>query len=217
MAGPVAIAPVRFERPIDRDDELRSVATVRFLDLPARRCVMIDGEGPPDPAVFATRMPGLYTTAWGLRFALKRRGVVTRVGPLEGLWWTLDGKTDLDAIFGTDRTAERETWRWTLFIALPDDASEDEVEAALAAGRGKLDPGLATGLRVEPFAEGRVAQVLHLGPYATERATIERLHGAIEEAGLQPRGRHHEIYLGVPGRGAPERLKTILRQPVHEL
>ena len=214
MARPAATAPVRFERSIDRDDELRSVATVRFLDLPVRHCVMIDGEGPPDPAVFATKMPGLYATAWTLRFALKRRGIVTRVGPLEGLWWTLDGTTDLDEIFGTDRTAGRETWRWTLLIALPDEAWVAEVEAALDAGRGKLDPGLAAGLRVEAFAEGRAAQVLHVGPYATERATIERLHTAIEEAGLRPRDRHHEIYLGDPRRSAPERLRTILRQPV---
>jgi len=214
MSGSATVTRIQFEHPSDRDDELRSVTAVRFLDLPARRCVMIDGEGPPDPAVFATKMPGLYTTAWGLRFALKRRDVVTRVGPLEGLWWTLDGTTDLDAIFGTDLTAGRETWRWTLFIALPDEASDDEVAAALETGRRKLEPGLAAGLRVEPFAEGRVAQVLHVGPYATERPTIERLHAAIEEAGLRPRGRHHEVYLGIPGRGAPERLRTILRQPV---
>jgi len=214
MAGSVTLEPVAFARPIDRDDELRSVATVRFLEMPPRRCVMIDGEGPPDPGVFATRMPGLYTTAWGLRFGLKRRGVVTRVGPLEGLWWTTDGTTDLDLIFGPDRTTGRETWRWTLFIALPDEATETEIEAALAAGRAKLGAGLAPSLRVELFAEARVAQVLHLGPYATERPTIERLHAAIAAAGLRPRGRHHEIYLGIPGKGAPERLKTILRQPV---
>jgi len=214
MPGSATLASVRFESTATRDEELRSSREVRFLVLPPRRCVMIDGEGPPDPAVFQSRMPGLYTTAWGLRFALKRRGVVTRVGPLEGLWWTLDGTTDLDQIFGSDRTAGRETWRWTLFIALPDEALDAEIEAAREAGREKLEPALAAGLRVEPFAEGRVAQVLHVGPYATERATIERLHAAIEAAGLRPRGRHHEIYLGIPGRSAPERLKTILRQPV---
>ena len=214
MAGPVTLEPVNFLRPVDRSDELRSVAAVRFLELPPRTCVMIDGQGPPEPAVFRDRMPGLYTTAWSLRFALKRRGVVTRVGPLEGLWWTVDGTTDLDAIFGGDQAAGRAAWRWTLFIALPDEATETEIEAALAAGRAKLGAGLAPSLWVELFAEARVAQVLHLGPYATERPTIERLHAAIAAAGLRPRGRHHEIYLGIPGKGAPERLKTILRQPV---
>lgn len=214
MAGPAGATPARFERPKDRGDELRAVASVRFLDLPTRWFVMIDGQGPPDPAALATRMPGLYATAYTLRFALKARGVVTRVGPLEGLWWTADGSTSLDAIFGPDRESGREGWRWTLLVALPDEASDVEVQAAVATGRGKLEPELATGLRVEPFAEGRVAQLLHLGPYATERGTIERLHATIAQAGLRPRGRHHELYLGDPRRSAPDRLKTLLRQPV---
>jgi hypothetical protein len=68
-------------------------------------------------------------------------------------------------------------------------------------------------LRVESF-EGEVAQVLHVGPYAEERASIERLHAGIAEAGLRPRGRHHELYLGDPRRAAPDRLRTILRHPV---
>ena len=149
-------------------------------------------------------------TAWSLRFILKRRAVVTKVGPLEGLWWTSDGLTDLDTIFGD----ERETWRWTLFIALPDEAAPAEIDGALAAGRAKLEEPFASSLRVEPFTEGRVAQLLHLGPYAAERPSIERLHVAIAGAGLRPIGRHHEIYLGIPGRSDPARLKTILRQPV---
>jgi hypothetical protein len=64
------------------------------------------------------------------------------------------------------------------------------------------------------LAEGDVAQVLHLGSYAEERPTIERLHAAIADAGLRPRGRHHEIYLGDPRRGDPARVRTLLRQPV---
>ncbi len=208
------VAPVRFERPTDMKSELQGrPGVVRFLDLPARRCVMIDGEGRPGEAAFAPRMPGLFGSAWTLRFALKRRGIITKVGPLEGLWWTTDGSTDLDAIFDGGATP-RETWRWTLFIALPAEADDPEIDSALVAGRGKLDPVFAGNLRVETFDEGRVAQVLHLGPYSAERATIEQLHGAIAAAGLTPRGRHHEIYLGDPRTSAPERLRTILRQPV---
>jgi hypothetical protein len=73
---------------------------------------------------------------------------------------------------------------------------------------------LAPGLRVEPFDEGRVAQILHLGSYAEERPTIERLHAAVAAAGLRPHGRHHELYLGDPRRSRPERLRTLIRQPV---
>jgi hypothetical protein len=209
MTSPLA---VRFESPETRDQELRGrPGVVRFLDLPERRCVMIDGEGPAGEAAFAPRMPGLYATAWTLRFALKKRGAITKVGPLEGLWWTTDGTTDLDTIFGD---GDRASWRWTLFIALPDEAAPEELEAALAAGRSKLAEPFAAGLRVEPFAEGRAGQLLHLGSYAAERPSIERLHVAIADAGLHPVGRHHEIYLGDPSRGDPDRVKTILRQPV---
>jgi hypothetical protein len=203
---------IAFEEPATRDAELVGrPGVVRFLELPERRFVMIDGEGPAGEAGFAPRMPGLYATAWTLRFALKERGVVTRVGPLEGLWWTSDGATDLDLIFGP---GDRETWRWTLLIALPDEAMTDELDGALAAGRSRLVPPYRAGLRIEPFGEGRVAQVLHLGPYSAERPTIERLHAAIASAGLRPRGRHHEIYLGDPRRGDPAKVRTLLRQPV---
>jgi hypothetical protein len=174
---------------------------------------MIDGEGRPGEEAFTPRVPGLYATAWTLRFALKRRGVLTKVGPLEGLWWTTDGSTDLDAIFG-GRDALRGTWRWTLFIGLPAEADDADIDSALAAGRSKLDPIMGPGLRVEVFDEGRAAQLLHLGPYSAERASIERLHQAVAAAGLTLRGRHHEIYLGDPRTSAPERLRTILRQPV---
>jgi hypothetical protein len=200
-----------FERPIDRAAELRGKpGVVRYLELPPRRFVLIDGEGPPGPDAFAPRTPGLYTTAYTLRFGLKARGVLTKVGPLEGLWWTSDGVFNLDWLL----TGARDTWRWTLLIALPEEATTEEIDRALKAGRAKLDPGFAPGLRVEAFDEGRVAQVLHLGPYAAERASIERLHTAIEEAGLRLRGRHHELYMGNPQTSAPERLRTVLRQPV---
>jgi hypothetical protein len=208
---PTAEVATTFERPVDRAAELRGApGAVRFLELPARRFVMIDGEGPPGPDAFTPRMPGLYTTAYKLRFGLKARGIVSRVGPLEGLWWTSDGVFDLDWLL----EGSRDTWRWTLLIALPGEATVEEIDGALAAGRAKLDPGFAPGLRVETFDEGRVAQLLHVGPYAAEKASIERLHAAVEAAGFQLRGRHHEIYMGDPRTSAPERLRTLLRHPV---
>lgn len=200
------------ERPKDRLDELRAPRDgIRLLTIPERRFVMIDGSGPPASEAFEARIPGLYGVAYPVRFALKRRGVEGKVGPLEGLWWTTDGVVDLDAIFGG---GDRRTWRWTLMIGLPDEARDAELEEQLAAARGKLDPAPAPSLRVEAFDEGPCAQTMHVGPYADERPSIERLHARIAEAGLRPRGRHHEIYLGDPRRSAPERLRTILRQPV---
>jgi hypothetical protein len=195
----------------DRDDELKaSRDRIRLLRIPAHRFVMIDGEGPPVPEAFQDRIPGLYGVAYPIRFALKRRGVDGRVGPLEGRWWTLDGSTDLDEIFASDRS----TWRWTLMIALPEEATEADLAQFLEAGRAKLAPQLAPSLRIEAFEEGAVAQLLHVGPYAEERPTIDRMHEQIAEAGLHARGHHHEIYLGDPQRSAPEKLRTLLRQQV---
>lgn len=206
-----ADAPVAFERPTDRAGELAGrPGVVRFLEVAPVRAVMVDGDGHPGETTFGARMPGLYTTAYSLRFALKRRGVERRVGMLEGLYWTADGAIDLDLILGPDRG----TWRWTLFIALPDEATDEELAEALAKGRAKVAPEIAANLRIETVAEGPAAQVLYLGPYEDERPTIERLHAAIATAGLRPRGRHHELYLGDPGRAAPAKLRTLIRQPV---
>ncbi len=203
--------PVALEHPADRAGELGGrPGVIRFLEVAPIRAVMVDGDGQPGEATFGARMPGLYTTAYDLRFALKRRGVERRVGMLEGLYWTADGSTDLDVILGP----ERGTWRWTLFIALPEEATDEELATSLAKGRSKVPTDVAADLRIEAFAEGAVAQVLYLGPYAEERPTIERLHAAIAASGLRPRGRHHELYLGDPGRSKPENLKTLVRQPV---
>jgi hypothetical protein len=217
-ASPDASSPVSspvsfpvFERPTDRAGELAGKpGVVRFLEVAPFRAIMVDGDGQPGEATFGSRMPALYTAAYSLRFALKRRGVDWRVGLLEGLYWTVDGATDLDVILGPDRG----TWRWTLLIGLPDEATDEELADALAKGRAKVPPDVAADLRIEAFAEGAVAQVLHLGPYADERPTIEALHAAIIAAGFRPRGRHHELYVGDPGRAAPAKLRTMVRQPV---
>jgi hypothetical protein len=202
---------IRIDHPVDRDDELcvRRDA-IRFLTIPEHRFVAVDADGPPLPEAFAARMPALYATAYGLRFGLKRRGIVTKVGPLEGLWSTLTGATQLDAIVAEDRS----DWRWTLMIALPDEAEEADIALHVAGARDKVDPQVAASLRIERFDEGPAAQLLHVGPYAEEWPSIARLHAAVHDAGLILRGRHHELYLGDPRRSAPERLRTLLRHPV---
>ncbi len=205
------LAAIDVARPTDRADEFAApVGAVRFVDLPAHRFVMIDGEGRPGDATFAARMPGLYATAYTLHFALKRRGVVDRIGPLEGLWWPGEGAVAQDMVTGVDQGG----WHWTLLIGLSDEASPEELEAALAVGRAKLVEPFAANLRIEAFEEGRAAQTMHLGPYDAEGPTIERLHAAIAAAGLHARGAHHELYLGDPRRSAPARLRTLVRQPV---
>lgn len=96
----------------------------------------------------------------------------------------------------------------------PDWIHENMFDQAVEKAAKKLGPKPAT-LRFETFEEGLSAQILHIGPYSEEGPTLARLHDEFMPAnGLDWNGKHHEIYLGDPRRTAPEKLRTILRQPV---
>jgi hypothetical protein len=90
----------------------------------------------------------------------------------------------------------------------------EAVEAARPQAAKKRPQPALDRVRVEQFDEGFCAQVLHVGPYAAETATVAALQAFIREQGREPRGRHHEIYLSDPRRTAPERIRTVIRQPV---
>ncbi|MGZ6272442.1 MAG: GyrI-like domain-containing protein, partial [Candidatus Limnocylindrales bacterium] len=103
---------------------------------------------------------------------------------------------------------------WSLRLPVPADAADGEIDAALADVARKKGASTIERLRVESWTEGPSAQVLHVGPYSEEPPTIARLHEAIAARGLRPRGRHHEIYISDPNRTRPDRVKTVIRQPV---
>jgi hypothetical protein len=75
---------------------------------------------------------------------------------------------------------------------------------------------LVNDICFEKMTEGACVQIIHIGPYSTEAKTIEKMYRYINEKKLIPSGLHHEIYLSDPRGTAPEKLKTILRQPVKE-
>jgi hypothetical protein len=126
--------------------------------------------------------------------------------PPEGLWWSDDM-----AAFDQGRKDE---WKWTLMIAQPDLVTPEMVAEAIEAVRKRKDPPALAKLRFERFAEGKCAQIMHIGPYSEERPTIAKLHAFIAEQGSQLRGKHHEIYLSDPRRAKPEKMRTVLRQGV---
>ncbi|MHA1974288.1 MAG: GyrI-like domain-containing protein [Candidatus Hodarchaeales archaeon] len=102
-------------------------------------------------------------------------------------------------------------------ILQPEFITKEMYEQSLAEVKEKKNPRLLKKVRFETLEEGKCAQIMHLGPYSTERKTIEKLHKFIIEEnqgtfnGLKHK--HHEIYLSDPRRTKPERLKTIIRQP----
>lgn len=184
--------------------------TIRFVDVPERRCLMISGAGNPDGPEFQTAIGALYSVAYGLKFGLKHRGVDSRVGCLEGLWT----RTGESSHVPLTEAADPADWAWTLLIELPEAAREADIRAAIEAARERKPNPHLDGIRVDTFLEGPVVETLHIGPYAAEPETIRRMQEAAEDADLRIVGPHHEIYLGDPSRSSPERLKTLLRLPV---
>ncbi|MEU0540941.1 GyrI-like domain-containing protein [Nocardia sp. NPDC005978] len=172
-----------------------------LLTVPELPYLMIDGKGDPDGAEYAAAVSALYSVAYGIRGLLKSAGtVIYSVPPLSGQW---DGGP----------TADRSDWTWTMMLQQPAQAV-DVVDEAFAGVRGKKPELPIDEVRWELFDEGECGQILHVGPYATEPPTRDRLMEFLAAQGRTIRGRHHEIYLSAPGRVAPEKLKTLIRYPV---
>jgi hypothetical protein len=178
-----------------------------IIDVPPMNALMVDGAGDPNSPAFQEAIGSLYSVAYTLKFSFKKdKAIDYPVMALEGLWCADD-----PAVFMSDK---RDEWKWTLFIVLPDVVTKKDVAAAVAAVKKKAKFPRFPEVRFERFTEGRSAQIMHVGPYAVERPTIERLHRFAEAEGYRLSGRHHEIYLGDPRRAAPEKLRTIIRHPI---
>jgi len=179
-----------------------------FVDMLVMQYLKIDGAGDPnrEPA-YKDALEWLYSVSYAMKFAVKKslqRDYV--VPPLEGLWWA-DNPSDFVA-------RNKHRWQWTMMIMVPDFVDGRIYESALLKVRGKLGEP-PQSLRLEALEEKRCLQTLHIGSYEDEGPVLARLHDEIMPAeGLTFAGPHHEIYLSDPRRTAPEKLKTILRQPV---
>jgi len=183
---------------------------VDFVDVPELGFILIDGRGQPDDhgGSFQDAIQALFAVAYAAHFIVKKQsGEAPRVMPIEALWWVA-GPDPADF-----ENADADSWRWRALVAQPAPIDEPAVALAVEQAGRKRGTDLQE-VRYERWEEGRCAQTLHVGPYDAEAPTIAALHEAIERAGCRPRGRHHEIYLGDPRRSAPERLRTLLRQPI---
>jgi len=191
-----------------------SAKAPQLVEAPRLNFLRIDGNiepghGPSDSPRFAENLQAIYGAAYTLKFMLKQRAqdpVDYPVMPLEGLWWVEDGRFDINI---------KDNWFYTVQIMQPDCITpEIFAEALVKLRKKKGDMEAFSRLRLEPFHEGLSVQMLHLGPYATEPATVEKMEAFIQAEGLRKTGHHHEIYLGDPMRSDPAKLKTILRHPV---
>ncbi len=183
-----------------------------IVDVPDMQYLMIDGKGYPGTSVEYTQaMEALYPMSYTLKFALKKVKIIDyTVMPLEGLWWA----KDMEA-FVID--ARKNEWRWTSMIMQPPEVTQDHYQQATEAVRKKNAPVALSKMRLETYHEGVSVQVMHIGPFSEEGLVIEAMHQYAFDQGYELRGKHHEIYLSDPRRTAPEKLRTVIRQPIKKV
>lgn len=199
---------IDFKKSLDSYQAKRGV--FRALEVPELQYLMIDGHGDPNSsAEYQAALEALYPVAFKLKFASKKElGRDYVVPPLEGLWWAADMASFTEA-------RDKSQWEWTMMIMVPEWIGEGMVADTIALVGEQNAPARLAEVRLERLAEGECVQTLHVGSYDDEGPVLQRLHEEfIPENGMQMRGRHHEIYLSDARRVVPERLRTVLRQPV---
>ena len=181
-----------------------------FVNVPSFNFLKIDGHGDPNTSQeFKDAVSSLYPLAYALKFAVKKRlGINYGVMPLEGLWWCEDMNE-----FNTD---DKSNWDWTLMILQPEWVTPELVEELHQEVKQKKNPPKIDQIRFEEFHEGLVVCLMHIGPFTDEGPNIQRMHAYAEAQGYKKTGKHHEIYLNDFTKTAPERLKTVLRQPIEK-
>lgn len=179
------------------------------VDVPKMNFLMIDGQGDPNTSeAYQNAVEALFAVSYAIKLMIKKSEIAAdyTVMPLEGLWW-VDDMTQFSLV-------DKDAWKWTSMIMQPEYVTEELFKEARIQIEKKKGLAALSEIRFEAFHEGQAAQIMYIGPYAEEEApTIEKIHNFIKEQGNNLRGRHHEIYLSDPRRTAPEKLKTIIRQP----
>lgn len=178
------------------------------VDVPSLNYLMIDGQGDPNTSsAYSGAVEALFSVSYTVKFMIKKgeSAIDYAVMPLEGLWWA----EDMTAFTANDKSR----WQWTMMIMQPEFVTDEIIAVATGTVNKKKKLPALSQLRFESFTEGRSAQILHIGPFTEEGPTIERLHQHIQARG-ELSGKHHEIYLSDIRKAAPEKWKTIIRQPM---
>ena len=198
---------------IDYKKELKhlyrpSAKKVAVVDVPEMNFLMIDGKGDPNTTpFFQEATEALFAVSYRLKFMIKKgeQQVDYGVMPLEGLWWANDMSQ-----FSVEKKGD---WKWTLLMMQPEYVTPELFVEAVELVKKKKNPAALPLMRFEAYAEGKAAQIMHIGPFSEEGPTVEKVHAFIEEKDCQLAGKHHEIYLSDIRRAAPEKWKTVIRQP----
>ena len=179
-----------------------------LVDVPAMNFLMVQGTGDPNTSKsYADAIQALFSVSYTLKFMIKKgpRAIDYGVMPLEGLWWVDD--------MSQFRQEDKSNWKWTAMIMQPEFITQKDVAEAIEKASEKKELPAMPLMEFSSFEEGKAAQIMHIGPFSEEGPTIQELHRFIAAQGHQRDGKHHEIYLSDIRRAAPEKWRTIIRQP----
>ena len=189
-----------------------------IVTVPRANYIAVRGEGDPNEAggTYQAAIGVLYSVAYTLKMSYKTDHRIEGffeyvVPPLEGFWWQ-------DGIAGVDYT-KKSAFHWISVIRLPDFVTEADLAWAVdtASKKKRMDCSSAEFLTID---EGLCVQVLHIGPYDDEPATVAVMDAFLAENGyvndLSATRLHHEIYLSDARKTAPEKLKTVIRHPIRK-
>lgn len=187
-----------------------------LIQVPQMNYLAVAGKGNPnvENSEYKQSLNLLYAVAYTIKMSKKGTYQIPGyfdfvVPPLEGFWWQ-------DGVQGIDY-AHKEKFQFISAIRMPDFVDQVVFDWAVdEAGKKKnLD---FSKIQLMPLNEGLCVQIMHIGPYDEEPATIAKMHQFVAKNDLQldfsQSRRHHEIYLSDPRRTKPENLKTIIRIPV---
>lgn len=185
-----------------------------IIELPAVTYLAIVGKGDPSSRAYAEKVEALYPVAYAIKFLAKATAHDFTVPKLEGLWWFDDERYGTISMEEAPLRVPRDEWQWRLLIRMPEFVTEAMVEEAKATVLKKKNIPLAAETSLFTLNEGKVVQMLHVGPFDREPETLQHMLKFIQEHKFKKGGHHHEIYLSDFRKTAPEKLKTILREPV---
>ncbi|MBF0580435.1 GyrI-like domain-containing protein [Erysipelotrichaceae bacterium RD49] len=189
-----------------------------IIEIPAMKFIIVSGQGDPNKSngEYQKALSQLYTMAYTIKMSKMGDHCMDGyfdfvVPPLEGFWWQKDkGEIDFQ---------NKDNFQWISMIRVPYFVNEQELDWAKsqALAKKKID---CSKVQLLDFKEGLCAQVLHVGSYDDEPATIQVLDDYIRQQGymqdFNENRHHHEIYLSDPRRTAPEKLKTVIRHPIRK-
>lgn len=185
-----------------------------IVTVPKANYLAVKGSGNPneEDGAYKKAISMLYTIAYTLKMSYKTDYRIDGffeyvVPPLEGFWWQ-------EGVEGIDYT-KKETFQWISVIRIPEFISKKDIAWAIATAKKKQDCSLVQFLTIE---EGICVQMMHIGAFDEEPATVEYMDRYLEEQGYEndfsETRLHHEIYLSDARRVVPEKWRTVIRHPI---